>query len=422
MTMVESHVEMHHPEALHGPDGPAIEVEDLSKAFRLYTQRTQSAIERFLMFKQSRYETLMALKDITFDVPRGEVLGIIGPNGSGKSTLLKILAGIYRPTTGTFKLNGKVAALLELGAGFHPELTGRENVYLNGSILGMTRREMDSRYGEIVEFSGLKRFMDTPIKSYSSGMIVRLGFSIAVAVDPEIILIDEVLGIGDIGFAKKSFERIQEYARSGRTILFVSHDMSAISYFCNRVIRLDEGCIMSIGDPEETTEEYIKSLKQRRSDIRGKGQLLFRDQLARERKGTGEMKIESVKFLDRQGREAYLFKTGDPMRIAIEYSTTQPIANHIFFMTIHRSSGEVIIGPLQHDVGETLNGPGHLSVSIDKIPLLRGEYLVTLGFFKPDMVEAYDFHDKYYAFTTQSPPDWGMKGFLDVGVKVEYGG
>lgn len=400
----------------------AIEVNGLSKAFRLYTQRTQSAIERFLMFKRSTYEILWALKDATFEVPRGEVLGIIGPNGSGKSTMLKILAGIYRPTEGTFKIHGKVAALLELGAGFHPELTGRENIYLNGSILGMTRREMDDRFDEIVEFSGLGRFLDAPIKNYSSGMIVRLGFSVAIAIDPEIILIDEVLGVGDIGFARKSFERIQEYARSGRTILFVSHDMSAISYFCDRVLRLDEGHVMGIGDPEETTDAYITSLSQRKSEIRGKGQMLFRDQLARERKGSGEMTIESVKFQDADGKETYLFKTGDTMRVIIDYTTKQPIDSHVLYLTIHRHTGETVIGPFYHDVSSTVNGPGRITLAINEIPLLRGEYLVTIGLFKDNMIEAYDYHDKYYTFTTHSPADWGMKGFLDVGIDVEYGG
>jgi ABC-type polysaccharide/polyol phosphate transport system ATPase subunit len=403
-------------------DDIAVEVNGLSKAFRLYTQRTQSAIERFLMLKQSRYEKLWALDDVTFDVPKGQVFGIIGPNGSGKSTLLKILAGIYQPTKGTFRINGKVAALLELGAGFHPELTGRENIYLNGSILGMTHNEMDERFAEIVEFSGLERFLDTPIKNYSSGMVVRLGFSVAVAIDPEILLIDEVLGVGDIAFAKKSFDRIQQYAYSGRTILFVSHDMSTVNYFCDRVLRLDEGRLVAIGDPKEVTEDYITSLRQRRSDIRGKGDMLFRDQLVRERKGTGEMAIESVKFFDPAGKETYLFKTGDPMRILIEYATKQPIETHVLYMSIHRPTGEAIIGPLQHEMRETVNGPGHITINIDEIPLLRGEYMVTIGLFKANMVEAYDYHDKFYTFSTHSPADWEMRGFLDVGVNVEYGG
>ncbi len=405
-----------------GGDDIALEVSGLSKAFRLYTQRTQSAIERFLMFKRSAYETLWALKDATFQVPKGEVLGIIGPNGSGKSTLLKILAGIYRPTEGWFNIKGKVAALLELGAGFHPELTGRENVYLNGSILGMTRREMDDRFDDIVDFSGLGRFLDAPIKNYSSGMIVRLGFSVAIAIDPEVILIDEVLGVGDIGFARKSFERIQEYAKSGRTILFVSHDMSAISYFCHRVVRLDEGQVVGIGDPKETTEAYISSLSQRKVDIRGKGQMLFRDQLARERKGSGEMSIESVKFLDADGKETYLFKTGEPMRIIVDYTTKEPIESHVLYLTIHRHTGEAVIGPFYHDVNETTDGPGRITINMKKIPLLRGEYLVTIGLFQDNMVEAYDYHDKYYTFTMHSPADWGMKGFLDVEMDVEYGG
>jgi len=243
---------------------------------------------------------------------------------------------------------------------------------------------------------------------------------VAVAIDPEIILIDEVLGVGDIAFAKKSFERIQQYARSGRTILFVSHDMSAVNYFCTRALRLEEGRLMAIGDPKDITEEYISSLRQRKSDMHNKGELLFRDQLARERKGSGEMTIESVKFCDASGRETYLFKTGDPMRIDIEYAAKQPIESHVLYLTVHRSSGEIIIGPLQREMSETVNGRGHITIHIDEIPLLRGEYMMTLGLFKENMVEAYDYHDKFYTFTTHSPAEWEMRGFLDVGVEVEY--
>ena len=227
----------------------AIEVDNLGKKFKLRRVRGQTlkatVIDRILR-RESR-EDFWALRDLSFAVPRGEVLGVIGPNGSGKTTLLSILAQTMVPTTGAIRVRGAVASLLELGAGFHPDLTGRENIYLNASIMGIPRATVERKFDAIVEFSGLGRFIETPIKFYSSGMIVRLGFSVAVEVDPEVLILDEVLAVGDEAFQKKSGRRIQEFKEAGKTIVVVSHDMNTIRRFCRRAIHLEQGRIAAEG-------------------------------------------------------------------------------------------------------------------------------------------------------------------------------
>ena len=214
----------------------AIEVKSLSKNFRLYHERNRYIKAAFLRGRRAKYEEFIALNDVSFDVPHGATLGIIGSNGSGKTTMLKCLTGIYTPERGSIKIDGKVAALLELGAGFHPELTGSENVYLNGAILGMTKRDVQLKFDKIVEFAGLEKFINTPVKNFSSGMVVRLGFSIAAHVEPKILLIDEILSVGDQDFQRKSTEKIEEFRREGRTIVVVSHSLGLVQQLCKEVI------------------------------------------------------------------------------------------------------------------------------------------------------------------------------------------
>ncbi len=397
----------------------AIEINNLSKCFRLYTSKTESAIERFLMLKRSRYEKLWALKDIDLRVETGRVVGIIGPNGSGKSTLLKILSRIYRPDTGSFIVNGNVAALLELGAGFHPELTGRENIFLNGSILGMTRRGIMARFDEIVEFSGLEKFLDTPIKNYSSGMVVRLGFSVAMAIDPEVLLIDEVLGVGDLNFSKKSFLKIKSFAESGKTILFVSHDLSVVGSFADEVVWLDEGKIRGQGDPEEIINSYMQDLQIRREEVHSKGRAIQAD-LQRERSGSGEMTIERVKFFDSAGEEKYLFTAGDDMKVTIDFKAHKEIGSHSLYLSFYSFDGRMVIGPILRPYEAPVEGEGTIEVAFPGLPLLKGEWFLSIGLFHDDWINAYDLHDRYYRFTVTQPTEWGIKGEIYAPAEIEY--
>jgi ABC-type polysaccharide/polyol phosphate transport system ATPase subunit len=236
----------------------AIEVKNLTKVFRvLHRERSvKSAALKSLLRKFPHRSEFTALRDISFDIPKGQTVGVIGRNGSGKSTLLTLLARIYRPTSGTIKVEGRVATLLELGAGFHPEFTGIENIFLNGVILGMPRAELEKRLPSIIEFAGVEEFIDTPVKHYSSGMITRLGFSVAVHLEPDVLLVDEVLAVGDHEFQEKCYTKIEEFKKRGVTIFFVSHDMAAIARVCERVLWIDNHVLREDGPTEEVLAKY----------------------------------------------------------------------------------------------------------------------------------------------------------------------
>ena len=240
-----------------------IELKNVSKKFRLYHEKTRSLKERILGRSKNVYEELWALKDVNLIIKKGETAGIIGVNGSGKSTLLKLIAKILYPTTGEIITKGKIATLIELGAGFHPDLTGKENVYLNGAILRMTRKEIDEKFNDIVKFAELEKFIDIPLRNYSSGMKMRLGFSIAVHVNPDILLIDEVLAVGDEGFRKKCYERIKEFQEQNKTILYVSHNLESVKNICNWTIWLDKGKIIKQGNSNEVVNDYLSSIKEK---------------------------------------------------------------------------------------------------------------------------------------------------------------
>jgi ABC-type polysaccharide/polyol phosphate transport system ATPase subunit len=240
---------------------PAVVVEHVSKRFRLYTERNRSLKSAVMRRRTSAYEEFWAVRDVSFELERGTTLGLIGRNGSGKSTLLKTLARILHPDEGRITMNGRVASLLEVGSGFHPELSGRENIYLNGSILGMKKREIDERFDEIVEFSEVRKFLDQPVKNYSSGMYVRLGFSVAVHVDPDILVVDEVLAVGDAAFRAKSKRKFEEFKDGGRTIILVSHSMGQVTELCDRVIWLDGGRVRMDGPPEDVVAAYLREVE-----------------------------------------------------------------------------------------------------------------------------------------------------------------
>jgi ABC-2 type transport system ATP-binding protein len=239
----------------------AVQVMDVSKKFRLYHERNQSLKSAILRGKTSRHEDFWALQNVSFDVIEGKTHGLIGSNGSGKSTLLKCLAKIYWPTSGEIQYRGRMASLLEVGSGFHLELSGRENIYLNGSILGMSKKEIDGKFDEIVDFSGVEKFLDQPVKNYSSGMYVRLGFSIAINVNPDILVVDEVLSVGDEEFQRKSFDKFRDLKKAGKTIILVTHAMAVVKDLCDTATWLNKGSVVEVGGAIRVVDAYLDSVE-----------------------------------------------------------------------------------------------------------------------------------------------------------------
>ena len=238
----------------------AVRVDNVSKSFRMYHERNQTIKSAIMRRRRSVHEDFWALKDVSFEVPSGSTFGLIGSNGSGKSTLLKCLANIYYPNAGSISHFGRIAAMLEVGSGFHSELSGRENIFLNGSILGMTKKEITRKYDEIVDFSGVEQFIDQPVKNYSSGMYVRLGFAIAINVDPDILVVDEVLAVGDAEFQERCFQKFEDFKRQGKTVILVSHSMETVRTMCDQAAWLNHGTLMAAGEAEPTIKAYLDSV------------------------------------------------------------------------------------------------------------------------------------------------------------------
>lgn len=239
----------------------AVEIVNLGKKFRIYSERNQSLKSALMKGRVSKYKDFWALRGVSLNIPKGTTLGLVGSNGSGKSTLLKTLAKIYWPDEGSIAFHGRMSALLEVGSGFHPELTGKENIFLNGSILGMKKKEIQARYEEIVEFSGVREFINQPVKNYSSGMYVRLGFSVAIHVNPDILVVDEVLAVGDAAFQRKCFQRFKELKKNGTTIILVTHDMKQISALCDQVAWIEKGTLKVVGHAKPVVEKYLQTTK-----------------------------------------------------------------------------------------------------------------------------------------------------------------
>lgn len=334
----------------------------------MYHERNQFIKAAILRGRRARYEEFWALKDVSFEVPTGSTIGIIGSNGSGKSTMLKCLAGILYPNKGAVRVNGKLAALLELGAGFHPELSGRENIYLNSAILGMSRQDISSRYDSIVEFSGLGRFIDTPVKNYSSGMVIRLGFSIACHVEPEILLIDEILSVGDQSFQRRSGEKIEQFRQEGRTIVIVSHGLGSLQQLCEDLVWLEKGEVRRIGPAADVIAEYT-------GDSYAGITTVATEQ--GERWGTGEGTITTVELVGPDGRPTTKVESGQPTRIRVNATTHLPLSNISFKIMINHLNGSPIWSSSTARHGfEVVNNGGNFFAQLDikRVPLLEGRY------------------------------------------------
>lgn len=369
----------------------AIIVDDVSKRFRLYSERNQSLKATILNRGRGRYEEFWALRNVSFDIKTGETFGLIGHNGSGKSTMLKCLAKILKPDSGKIEVNGRMSALLELGAGFHPELSGRENVYLNASILGMSTKEVDRSFDEIVSFAGLERFIDTPVKNYSSGMYVRLGFSVAVQADPEVLLIDEVLAVGDEEFQRKCAERLSELRNDGATIVVVSHSLGSVRSICDRVAWLDHGNLRSVGDTSEVVDNYLAEVTSDRSGPPSEGA----------RWGSGEGLIENLELLGPDGVPTSRFRTGDDIRFRLHYRTSEVLDQPVFGIAVHTVDGVHVTGPNTREAGariEQIEGAGFVDLQIKDCLLLPGTYDLSATLTNRTAEHVYDYRHRALRF------------------------
>ena len=349
----------------------AISVNSLSKNFRLYHERNRYIKAALLRGRRAKYEEFWALSDVSFDVAHGATLGIIGSNGSGKTTMLKCLTGIYTPERGAIKIDGTLAALLELGAGFHPELTGAENIFLNGAILGMSKRDVQRKFQSIVEFAGLEKFIDTPVKNFSSGMVVRLGFSIASHVEPEILLIDEILSVGDQDFQRKCSEKIEEFRREGRTIVVVSHSLGLVQQLCKEVIWLDKGQIKQSGSATEVIAAYTGGSYTARTE---------KDETSRTRWGTGDARINSIELLRPDGVMTQVLESCAPAQIRLQISAHTRIESPILRVQITKLNGDVIWATSTQRGTTTmrvLEGATTATLSIESTQLLEGTYYIS---------------------------------------------
>lgn len=378
-----------------------IQVENLSKEYRIGGKKepyktlrdsiTDAVTAPFRRLRAGRgdapSEAFLALKDVSFDVKRGEVLGVIGRNGAGKSTLLKVLSRITEPTKGVVRLKGRVGSLLEVGTGFHPELTGRENIYLNGAILGMRRREITSKFDEIVAFAEVEQFIDTPVKRYSSGMYMRMAFSVAAHLEPEILLVDEVLAVGDVSFQRKCLGKMSSVANEGRTVLFVSHNMEAILGLCQRVIWLGQGQLQMDGEPQATIQQYSAAMMR---NI-GADNLLERS----DRKGTGEIRFSGFHMTDADNMPIPQPVTGQPVNLVVEYQSSVHHPNDlqaaIIVTDFMHQPKLVLASNMTGDMLTSINAAGNLVCHVPRWPLKAGEYIINLRLYKhKSLIDAMD--------------------------------
>ena len=332
--------------------------------------------------------SVVALKDVSFAVHKGESFGVIGRNGSGKSTLLKIVSGILKPTSGYVTVNGRVAALIELGAGFHPEITGRENIYINGIMLGLTRREIDARFASIVDFAGIGTYLDQPVKTYSSGMYVRLGFAVAVHVDPEVLLIDEVLSVGDEEFSAKCVAKIQEMKYRGVTLLFVTHQLEQVRVLCDRALWLDHGAPRAIGDPVRVVDAYLQAVSGggqaappvKDGEKTGEGPVLQdNDLVEEERFGSGEVILKHVALVDSEGNELVALGAGSSVAIEMDVEVRVPQDDFVFGIGIYHADGTCVYGTntdLEGLLPKRLETNGRVRFVMPSLELVAGSYRI----------------------------------------------
>jgi ABC-2 type transport system ATP-binding protein len=414
----------------------AIEIDNVSKRFRLQHVKYDSLKERAIHFGRIPFDDFWAVKDVTLNVVEGETIGILGRNGSGKSTLLKCIAGILTPTAGEIRTKGRLAALLELGAGFHPDLSGRDNVFLNASLLGLNRREVERRFDEIVDFSELKDHIDQQVKYYSSGMYVRLGFAVAVNMDPDILLIDEVLAVGDELFQRKCLDRVKLFQREGRTIVFVTHGADVVRQICDRAAVLDQGEMVTCGTPGEAVRSYREHLLRRQrydeaaelavdepsapDTVEDDGSRIV---VTSEELSNLKVRITSVRleYPDSES-QAYLV-TGQPLTIHIGYDAPEPVDDALAGIAIYDNEGRLVCGwntsSLDIELGR-LEGKGEISFRLAEVPLLDGTYPFSIGLTNADGAIVYDWREQRDSFEVMSQSK--IVGMFEFDIKCEVTG
>ena len=412
---------------------PAISFSSVTKVYRKYTSRhfatlKSALLQRSILRELKPEDTFTALREVSFEVPEGSTFGLIGRNGSGKSTALKLVAGITKPTSGVVSVRGRISALIELGAGFHPEISGRENVFINGIMLGLPKREIEKRFDEIVEFAELTEFIDEPVKTYSSGMYMRLGFSVAIHVNPDVLLVDEVLAVGDEGFTHKCLDKFAEFRKRGRTVLLVTHSLGLVERFCDEAVWLDAGQIRGQGDPKRTIDAYVTDVARQEdeflaaSDTRAQqaasgpepanAQTIAataaapdRTAPAQGRWGSGLVEISDVALLAADGSATHVFRTGDPFRLQMKVKTRQPVEDFVFGVAIFNAEGVCIYGTntdIEHFEPVSLAGGAEVNVEFDALDLVEGTYKVDVAAHARDGAP-YDYHRQLYTFRVKSP-------------------
>jgi ABC-type polysaccharide/polyol phosphate transport system ATPase subunit len=420
----------------------AIELHDVSKVYRRYGGKhfatlKSAFLQRSILKELQPSETFPALTDVSFTVPRGSTYGVIGRNGSGKSTALKLVAGITKPTSGSVRVDGRISALIELGAGFHPEISGRENVYINGIMLGLSKRQVQDRFDDIVDFAELREFIDAPVKTYSSGMYMRLGFAVAIHVDPDILLVDEVLAVGDEGFTHKCLDKFSEFRRRDKTILLVTHSLNLVERFCDEALWLDGGRVMSHGDPKRVVGAYLTAVEESEEQLLAATTAKVVEEASAPsgpvshggtaeasateaepvdptstnmfhategRWGAREVEITDVQFVGTDLTPGHVFHTGDPMSVRVKVRAKQPIEDVVFGIGLFNADGVCCYGTntyLENVQPEGIAGDAEVTFAISSLDLVEGTYKVDVAAHKQDGYP-YDYHRLLYTFRVKS--------------------
>jgi ABC-2 type transport system ATP-binding protein len=392
---------------------PVIIVNNVTKAFKLPHERRNSIKSAFVgIFRKSRtFERQVALQDISFEVKKGEFFGVVGRNGSGKSTLLKMLAGIYSPNKGALTVNGKLTPFIELGVGFNPELTGRENVFLNGALLGFSRKEMSEMYDDIVDFAELERFMDQKLKNYSSGMQVRLAFSVAIRTQSDGLLVDEVLAVGDALFQQKCYDYFDKLKNSDKTVVFISHDMGAVQTFCDRAILINDSKLVAEGKPQDIVQKYNEILAAGAPKPEYENNKLVHA-------GVGGAEIVKAEIRDKQGKVVNRIAEGEPFSVRVHYVTKREVKDVVIGLGIMGQKGQSILGPNTKESGhkiETLKDTGYYDVEFTSNPLSSGTYRIRSSIMNSSGTIPYDFIEKLATLTVV-----GKKRFGEIYIEPKW--